>query len=456
MKTKKLTVRCAGLLCALLTAAAAAAPCFADTDTTSTAAADITAADSTAQSTTETAARQTDSKTYTSGDYEYTFMKDRDDAEADAEGICIERYLGSDTDVVIPGELDGQKVVSLGDYAFTENRTLNAVTIPASVTEFGLYAFAACTGMKEYRADAASTFCMSRDGVLYSKDGTYLLRYPISRLGEELTVEEGIAGIGDVAFSEAVQLKRVTLPSTLEAIGLSAFSGCTGLDSIVIPDKVTSIPAFCFVNCSGLQEVTLPKNLTVIGPAAFTSTGLTSVTLPDTLTEIGQQAFANTKLIEVTIPASVTDIGYSAFGWRTGKTNELFMDSSFTIRGYAGSYAQIYSKDQEDGNDFIFVALDAPETTTAPAAAESGKHSAGKIIAVVAGCLLLAAVIAAAVISELRRKKPGLSKSQRKRLRKQAAKAAEGTETPAAEQAESEVAENDSESAEPDEGRESN
>ena len=54
----------------------------------------------------------------------------------------------SDTDIVIPSEVDGINVTSIGNYAFYYCDSLTSVIIPDSITSIGDYAFHSCTSLK--------------------------------------------------------------------------------------------------------------------------------------------------------------------------------------------------------------------------------------------------------------------------------------------------------------------
>ena len=74
-----------------------------------------------------------------SGDFKYMVNEDTEE-----ETITITGYTGTDSNVVIPEEIDGKKVVKLGSIAFFGNQYLTAVTIPSTVTAIGYVAFANC------------------------------------------------------------------------------------------------------------------------------------------------------------------------------------------------------------------------------------------------------------------------------------------------------------------------
>ncbi|HBI85788.1 MAG TPA: hypothetical protein DDX71_05825 [Ruminococcus sp.] len=415
----------AALLAAFLMFSASALPC---------AAADTTAAETTsAAETTETTASAAETEAadddaapaagegetalegpdedgiFTSANYRYTVLTNSDNA--DEKVVQVETYIGSDTDVVIPSEIDGLPVCLLGDRAFASAHNLKTVTIPKTVTGLGTYAFAACDVLTEFRVESGNTFCESRDGVLYSADGLTLLRYPLGKSPVDLEIEEGVTGIDNVAFANCPTLKSIKLPESVEYIGASAFASCFKLETINLPHNLTAIEPFTFNSCTALTSIIIPANVREIGSGAFAGTGLTGVTLPDSCITIGEQAFAATKLKEVTIPSSVSDIGYTAFGWNI-VGDELVMDPDFVIRGYAGSAAETYAHDEENGSGFTFVELEAPSqpATNPPAADTTGsKTGAGRIIGIIGCCAALAGLAGFAVISGISKKKSGSS-----------------------------------------------
>ena len=69
------------------------------------------------------------------GDWQYS-VKDNQ--------ITITAYTGSAAEVVIPSEIDGKKVVGIGDNAFYNNRKMTSITIPNGVMTIGEAAFFSC------------------------------------------------------------------------------------------------------------------------------------------------------------------------------------------------------------------------------------------------------------------------------------------------------------------------
>lgn len=61
----------------------------------------------------------------------------------------IEKYLGTEENVVIPSTINGEIVHTIGGYAFAHNDTITSVVIPDSVTDINQCAFSYCSRLTE-------------------------------------------------------------------------------------------------------------------------------------------------------------------------------------------------------------------------------------------------------------------------------------------------------------------
>lgn len=61
--------------------------------------------------------------------------------------VTITRYTGEGGDVVIPSEIEGYPVTTIGDDAFFSNTSITNVTIPYGVTSIGDFAFGGCSAL---------------------------------------------------------------------------------------------------------------------------------------------------------------------------------------------------------------------------------------------------------------------------------------------------------------------
>ncbi|MBE6529934.1 MAG: leucine-rich repeat domain-containing protein [Ruminococcaceae bacterium] len=108
--------------------------------------------------------------------------------------------------------------------------------------------------------------------------------------GEELVIPsvnadgKMVTQIGTFGFYKLTNLKKVTIPSTVEIINASAFEGCTSLTDIVFPNSVERIFLSAFEGCTALTSVTIPNSVFSIGSDAFKGcTALAEITYQGTV-----------------------------------------------------------------------------------------------------------------------------------------------------------------------------
>lgn len=77
----------------------------------------------------------------------------------------------------------------------------------------------------------------------------------------QITIPASVTSIGQYAFKECTALETVSFGnnSQLTSIGYGAFYGCSSLNEITIPSLVTTIGAYAFGYCSSLSEVNIEK-----------------------------------------------------------------------------------------------------------------------------------------------------------------------------------------------------
>lgn len=168
----------------------------------------------------------------------------------------------------------------------------------------------------------------------------------------------GLKRIGDEAFYQCKNLKKVTIPETVEYIGGGAFYGCSNiwsltynainaecerlmesnipLEKIVIGDKVRRLPRgifsgreftevalpacleriddSAFYGCKNLTTINISDSIRYIGDNAFYGcSSLKNIHWPLRLTTIGSRAFRQTALETISLPEGVTSVGDGAF-----------------------------------------------------------------------------------------------------------------------------------------------
>ena len=124
-------------------------------------------------------------------------------------------------EVVIPGSIDGHKVVNLRSELFYSNSSITGVTVPATVSYFGTdpsdndwdYVFSYCRDLQYINVESGNpTFC-SVDGVLYNKDKSKLINYPCARAGSSYVVPDSVTMLCCTSFAAVENLQTLYLGS---------------------------------------------------------------------------------------------------------------------------------------------------------------------------------------------------------------------------------------------------
>lgn len=190
------------------------------------------------------------------------------------------------TELLIP-----DSVTAIYEFSIATDN-LKALTIPAGVTTLDVHSGIA--GLEEIVVAEDNPVYSSRDGMLFNKDQTALLRCPVSRAGE-LVIPEGVLTLGGWSFSGCDNLTAVTIPGSVLSVEESAFLCCGNLESVTMFQGVTSIGRWAFQDCPKLASVSIPRSVVSIGEYAFENCpSLSEITFghlsTDTLS-IGQDAF---------------------------------------------------------------------------------------------------------------------------------------------------------------------
>ena len=99
----------------------------------------------------------------------------------------------------------------------------------------------------------------SIDGVLYTKDGSAVVAYPIGRAETEYIIPEQCVAIYSYAFAES-DLENITFSEYMYDIGYASFERCNELQEVHIPKGVYYIAPGAFGNCSSLVEISVDES----------------------------------------------------------------------------------------------------------------------------------------------------------------------------------------------------
>lgn len=179
----------------------------------------------------------------------------------------------------------------------------------------------------------------SIDGVLFNKEKTRLISYPINKPGENYSVPDTVETIGEFAFSYNKNLVSIDIPDSVTSIENYAFEESAALKDVALPAGITSIESCLFYNCTALENVTIPYGVESIYGSAFgCCTSLKNIEIPDSVKSIGQSVFSDCKSLEsIVLPDSVTEITRELFHGCSSLKSAPITDSIKTISNYAFS-----------------------------------------------------------------------------------------------------------------------
>ena len=288
--------------------------------------------------------------------------------------------------VTLPGKF--RMILAEGDDASNSIFSFHGVDTVVFNTKLDLSVLTSIL-CENFKVKASDPNYKSIDGVIYSKDGTDIVRVPFQK--EILEIAEGTENFclysilystedweGDPLYT--CKLKEITLPSSLKKVEKESYKpasysnefgeitfnihtkqldgrslallysevGCYDesrgiIKSIAgqLPEQISLVNDM-YITSDGMLLTYTGKEVTAIGARAFSyQTAITKVQLPEGLTEIGDYAFDccmdwldDSKTIEINIPSTVTTIGEHAFNFAAVK--ELTLPENLKV---VGAYA---------------------------------------------------------------------------------------------------------------------
>lgn len=157
----------------------------------------------------------------------------------DDNGI-IKAYLGNETNIIVPDEVNGVTPVSIGENCF-RNSNIESIALPDTVIDLLSHSFYGC--------DKLSNINLSNIKYIGKEalSGCSSLTQDVELSSVEYIDERGLAG---------TYFKTINLPECTN-VGASAFEGCTAQE--IVLKKTTKLGAKTFYNCTNLETIYIPQ-----------------------------------------------------------------------------------------------------------------------------------------------------------------------------------------------------
>ena len=270
-----------------------------------------------------------------------------------SDGAFSDAYESGITKIILP-----DSVVSIGEEAFLELKTLERIVLPDSLEIIGDYAFWGCESLKEISIPESIEFigeqaffkCSSlgiislpdkafeilsdafddteycnnqsnwTDNCLYI--GNHLLDFNFSG-SKEIKIREGTVSVMLPNFSEYSEYIPIYIPASVKKIFLLpqylksievAYDNpyYSSSDGVLFDKQKTKL--IKYLSYKNEVSYTVPESVKEIDSSAFAGcASLQKINLPEGLKKIGEGAFSNSGITSVVIPKSVESIPKDAF-----------------------------------------------------------------------------------------------------------------------------------------------
>jgi len=182
---------------------------------------------------------------------------------------------------LIAHSIDVEELLSNGKIKFIKRDKIDVIDrnnfangtiiINASIRSIEPSIFYTCKNIIKFFVEKENSYFKAYGGVLYSKNGETLIRFPPGSPITEYIVPNHVKHIGTHAFQNCRNLQSVKLHNCIETIGDCAFDDCKSIENVELPLTLKCIGAWAFHACDRIKELFIPPGLTEIGLYAFGS-----------------------------------------------------------------------------------------------------------------------------------------------------------------------------------------
>lgn len=137
------------------------------------------------------------------------------------------------TTVAILEKVNELPVTIISGAFFNYNSTPKTLNLPASIDSFYYHGLSG-ENLTAINVDSSNPYYASKDGVMYNKDMTELIKFPTAKDSASFTFPKSVTKIGRYAFAWCTGTKSIVIPNTIDTINDYAFYSCPNLSSITI------------------------------------------------------------------------------------------------------------------------------------------------------------------------------------------------------------------------------
>ena len=200
--------------------------------------------------------------------------------EIGESGVTIVEYIGSNSVVVVPSEIESCPVTKIASGAFS-GKAVRAVSVPTSVREIEKGALADCDGLATVRLPFVGD---GKDnchfGYVFGADDYMDNPVALPNSLSTVIIDGDVKIIEDNAFAGCHSIAALAISNSVERIGDFAFFECYGLVCVELGAKDKSVGKYAFAYCDELFHISLESAIEINVGALQACNSLYSVKLP--------------------------------------------------------------------------------------------------------------------------------------------------------------------------------
>ena len=160
-------------------------------------------------------------------------------------------------------------VVSIASGAFSNCSALEEFYMGEGLKDLGYGVFAGCDSLNKLKLSDKNSYFMYKDGLLYDDEGKTLYFVLKGANLKKVSLPSSVENIMPYAFYGCDTIKSISLSEYIDCLDDYALANLTGLESIVIPYSVERIGLKAFADCVNLKDVTIHPTVKTIHETAF-------------------------------------------------------------------------------------------------------------------------------------------------------------------------------------------
>ncbi len=191
----------------------------------------------------------------------------------------------------------GKDMEQIRTWAVVYCGNLKTIVISASVESIGDDLLYGCYKLSNITVEDGSSYYATIDGVLYTKDGKTLVRYPSASTESEYIIQSGTERINDGAFMGSDHLTFVDIPDSVKYIGDYAFGGCDNLCEF--SENIYYVDGWAVDSVWNAEFVTIREGTIGIASQAIYNNIITEVVIPESVRYITEGAFYGNSITSI-------------------------------------------------------------------------------------------------------------------------------------------------------------